>query len=110
MQGQYLCILIALATTPWNIQNSAKSFSSFLSGYSVFLGPPCGIMLVDYWIVRKRNLNLVNLYKTGPGAELRYWHGFNMRAIAAFCFGYVFLSTSCVLSDLPSRSCRSGEP
>ena len=88
-RGQFICIFIALATTPWNIQNSAKSFSSFLSGYSVFLGPPLGIMLVDYWVIRKRHLNLANLYQTGPGAELRYWKGFNMRAIFAFFCGYV---------------------
>lgn len=37
-RGQYICIIIALATTPWNIQNNAASFTAFLSGYSVFLG------------------------------------------------------------------------
>jgi NCS1 family nucleobase:cation symporter-1 len=36
--GQYVCIILALASTPWNIQNSAASFVSFLGGYSVFLG------------------------------------------------------------------------
>jgi nucleobase:cation symporter-1, NCS1 family len=37
-RGQYICIIIALASTPWNIQNSAVTFTSFLSGYSIFLG------------------------------------------------------------------------
>jgi NCS1 family nucleobase:cation symporter-1 len=88
-RGQYICIIIALASTPWNIQNSAKSFVSFLSGYSVFLGPPCGILLADFWIVRKQRLNLVNLYRLGPGTELYYWHGFNMRAVTAFFCGII---------------------
>ena len=88
-RGQYACIIIALATTPWNIQNSAKSFVAFLSGYSVFLGPPCGILLADFWIVRRQRLNLVNLYRMGPGTELYYTHGFNLRAVAAFICGCV---------------------
>jgi NCS1 family nucleobase:cation symporter-1 len=88
-RGQYACIIIALATTPWNIQNSATSFTAFLSGYSVFLGPPCGILLADFWIVRRQRLNLVNLYRLGPGTELFYWHGFNMRAVFAFFAGII---------------------
>lgn len=83
-RGQFICIIIALATTPWNIQNSAKSFTAFLSGYSVFLGPVCGIMLADYWFVRRRQLDLRKLYKLGPGTDMFYYSGFNLRAMAAF--------------------------
>jgi NCS1 family nucleobase:cation symporter-1 len=83
-RGQFICIIIALATTPWNIQNSAKSFTAFLSGYSVFLGPVCGIMLADYWFVRRRHLDLPKLYKLGPGTDMFYFQGFNLRAMAAF--------------------------
>lgn len=88
-RGQYICIILALATTPWNIQNSAASFVSFLSGYSVFLGPPCGVMLADYWFVRRRHLNLPALYRAGPGEEIWYNYGFNPRAIAAFICGII---------------------
>lgn len=88
-RGQYLCIIIALATTPWNIQNSATSFTAFLSGYSVFLGPPCGVLLADFWVVRRRRLNLAAMYRLGPGTEQFYWHGFNPRAVAAFVCGVI---------------------
>jgi NCS1 family nucleobase:cation symporter-1 len=33
-------------------------------GYSSMLGPIAGIMIVDYFIIKKQNLNLIDLYKT----------------------------------------------
>jgi NCS1 family nucleobase:cation symporter-1 len=86
-RGQFICIIIALATTPWNIQNSAKSFTAFLSGYSVFLGPVCAIMIADYWFVRRNHLDLPKLFRLGPGTDMFYSKGFNLRAMAAFVCG-----------------------
>lgn len=88
-RGQFICILLALATTPWNIQNSAKSFTAFLSGYSVFLGPVCAIMLADYWFVRRRRLDLPKLFRFGPNTDMYYTKGFNIRAMVAFVIGII---------------------
>ncbi|WP_299007833.1 NCS1 family nucleobase:cation symporter-1 [uncultured Shewanella sp.] len=38
-------------------------YSNWLLGYSSLLGPIAGIMIVDYFIIRKRYLNLPELYK-----------------------------------------------
>jgi NCS1 family nucleobase:cation symporter-1 len=43
-RGSFICGLLGLAITPWNIQNSAVSFMAFLNGYSVFLGPIAGLV------------------------------------------------------------------
>ncbi|KAL1748587.1 permease for cytosine/purines, uracil, thiamine, allantoin-domain-containing protein [Schizophyllum fasciatum] len=87
-RGQYICALLGVATCPWIIQNSARSFTAFLGGYSIFLGPICGVMLADYFILRKRHMNLTALYRHGP-APYWYWHGFNIRALAAFTLALV---------------------
>ncbi|KAL1737146.1 permease for cytosine/purines, uracil, thiamine, allantoin-domain-containing protein [Schizophyllum commune] len=93
-RGQYICAVLAVATCPWIIQNSATSFTAFLGGYSIFLGPICGIMLADYFILRRRYMNLTALYRHGPapywfGDLFWYWHGFNLRAIAAFALALI---------------------
>ncbi|KAJ6574876.1 NCS1 nucleoside transporter family [Mycena capillaripes] len=82
-RGQYICAFVGLATCPWIIQNSAVSFTSFLGGYSIFLGPICGILLADYFVQRQRKLDVAALYQKESS---RYWytHGFNLRAIGAF--------------------------
>ncbi|UAA38588.1 NCS1 family nucleobase:cation symporter-1 [Paraneptunicella aestuarii] len=40
-------------------------YSNWLLGYSSLLGPIAGIMIVDYFIVNKQQLDLVSLYKRG---------------------------------------------
>jgi len=40
-------------------------YSNWLLGYSSLLGPIAGIMIVDYFIINKQQLDLVSLYKVG---------------------------------------------
>jgi NCS1 family nucleobase:cation symporter-1 len=84
-RGAYVCCIISIAATPWNIQYSAASFSAFLGGYSLFLGPIAGIMMSDFWILRNRHLNLASLYRHSD--IYSFFYGFNIRAFAAFACG-----------------------
>ncbi|MFT4942180.1 MAG: NCS1 family nucleobase:cation symporter-1 [Paraglaciecola sp.] len=48
-------------------------YSNWLLGYSSLLGPIAGIMIVDYFIINKQNLDLVSLYKRGGAyADVNY--------------------------------------
>jgi len=40
-------------------------YSNWLLGYSSLLGPIAGIMIVDYFVINKQQLDLVSLYKQG---------------------------------------------
>ncbi|KAJ7042474.1 NCS1 nucleoside transporter family [Mycena alexandri] len=82
-RGQYVCALLGLVTCPWVIQSSAVSFTSFLGGYSIFLGPICGILICDFYLLQRRKLDLVALYRK-ESSPYWYTYGFNLRAIAAF--------------------------
>lgn len=84
-RGAYVCCIISIAATPWNIQYSAASFSAFLGGYALFLGPIAGIMMSDFWILRNRHLNLSSLYRHPD--IYSFFHGFNIRAFVAFVCG-----------------------
>lgn len=84
-RGAYICMALGTVICPWYIQNSAKSFSSFLGGYAMFLGPISGIMAVDFYILRGRRLDLPGLYKVdGP---YRYYKGFNIPCFIAYLCG-----------------------
>jgi NCS1 family nucleobase:cation symporter-1 len=54
-------------------------------GYSALLGPIAGIMIVDYFLVRRRTLVLDDLYLRGRSYE--YTGGFNYRALVALAAG-----------------------
>lgn len=85
-RGQYLCAILGFAICPWKLEASASGFLAFLNGYSIFLGPIGGIILTDYYLVRRMDhYNVSHLYKPHG----LYWHknGVNLRAMAAFFIG-----------------------
>jgi len=55
----------------------------WLGGYAAFLGPVAGIMICDYFLVRKCVLQVDDLYLRGGVYE--YSNGFNWRAVACTC-------------------------
>ncbi|KAF8154064.1 NCS1 nucleoside transporter family [Crassisporium funariophilum] len=81
-RGQVICALIGgWVLCPWEILASAPGFLSFMSGYTVFLGPFAGIMVVDYWLVHKGKVDVPAMYD--PYGRYRYWNGINWRAAVA---------------------------
>ncbi|CAK7217000.1 hypothetical protein SCUCBS95973_003003 [Sporothrix curviconia] len=84
VRGQILCAVLALATVPWKIVTSAASFLTFLSSYVCFLSPLVGIMIIDYFVIRKGNIHVPSLYNGSPTSPYWYTGGFNLRAFVAW--------------------------
>ncbi|CAK5268276.1 unnamed protein product [Mycena citricolor] len=85
-RGQVICAIVGCwVICPWKILASAPGFLNFISAYAVFLAPLASILVVDYWIVRKRRVDLIEIYL--PEGRYRYWHGINWRAALAFVVG-----------------------
>ena len=57
----------------------------WLGGYAAFLDPVAGIMICDYFVIRRRVLLVDDLYLRGGAYE--YSRGFNWLAIAALAAG-----------------------
>lgn len=69
---------------------SALSFASYLSAFSVFLSSILGVMVGDYWIVRRGYLNLPDLYRKpekGNTHDYYFTAGVNWRAYVAYLLG-----------------------
>ncbi|KAF8072151.1 permease for cytosine/purines, uracil, thiamine, allantoin-domain-containing protein [Lyophyllum atratum] len=78
-RGQVICALIGgWALCPWEILATAPGFLTFMSGYTVFLGPFAGIMVADYWLVHRGKVDVPAMYH--PRGRYRYWKGTNWRA------------------------------
>ena len=58
---------------------------TWLLGYSGGLGSIAGVLIADYWIVRKQQLNLEDLYL--PDGEYRYTAGWHMPGLIATLAG-----------------------
>lgn len=67
---------------------SASTFTTFLSGYGLFMASVAAIMICDYWLLTKGNVFIANLYdpsKSNP--NYRYHMGFNLQALTAYLVG-----------------------
>ena len=76
--------IIGFAILPWNLYDSPVVIVYFLGGLGALLGPLFGIIMVDYWLVRKTKVNVPQLYTEANDGEYFYHHGVNWRAIGAF--------------------------
>jgi NCS1 family nucleobase:cation symporter-1 len=87
-RGMYIAYVFGVFICPWKILHSASSFLAFLGGYSIFLGPFLGIFIVDYFVIRKGNIFIEDLYIEGG----RYWYygGVNWRAAVAYLFAVIW--------------------
>jgi NCS1 family nucleobase:cation symporter-1 len=90
-RGAYIALVLSIALCPWQLLSSASTFISVLSAYSVFLGPMTGIMISDYWIVRRRKIKLSDLYHGRKEGIYYFSHGVNWRSFVAWVIGWSYL-------------------
>lgn len=81
--GGYITAGLGLAVFPWKlIETTGGYIFTWLVGYSALLGPVGGILIADYFLLRKTRLDVDGLYRhQGP---YTYSGGFNRAAMLAF--------------------------
>jgi NCS1 family nucleobase:cation symporter-1 len=84
--GGYITGIIGILIFPWKLMADPNGYIfTWLIAYSSLLGPVGGIMIVDYFSIRKQQLVLDDLYShTGV---YQYNKGFNSKAIWALLIG-----------------------
>jgi NCS1 family nucleobase:cation symporter-1 len=84
--GGYITGIIGILILPWKLIASPDGYIfTWLIAYSSLLGPVGGIMIVDYFFIRNKNLVAQDLYS--PVGEYSYSGGFNTKAITALLIG-----------------------
>lgn len=84
--GGLITAVIGVLICPWLILKSAGNYIFvWLVGYGVLLGPIGAIMIVDYFVLRRRELAVDDLYRRG--GQYEYANGINPRALIAFALG-----------------------
>jgi NCS1 family nucleobase:cation symporter-1 len=87
-KGGYITGVIGVLIFPWKlIADPTGYIFTWLVGYSSLLGPVGGIMIVDYYFIRKQTLIVDDLYNTK--GIYTFSNGFNTKAIWALLLGIV---------------------
>ncbi len=87
-KGGYIAALIALVLypfAPW--EGSAATFVGIIGAT---MGPIFGVMMVDYYLIRKGTLNVEALYQ--ENGEFRFQNGWHVNALIAAGIGILFSS------------------
>src|SRR5467141_3582550 len=85
-QGAMITAIIGILMMPWRLYNDAAAYIfTWLIGYGALLGPVAGIMIADYFVLRRGSLIVNDLYKRHGAYE--YTHGINGVAVVAFALG-----------------------
>jgi nucleobase:cation symporter-1, NCS1 family len=72
--GGLITAVIGIVMMPWKLLSDFEAYIfGWLVGYSGLLGPVAGILIVDYWIVRKQRLSVRDLYVEGGEYPLIHW-------------------------------------
>ena len=84
--GALLTAALGIAIFPWKIIESSEGYIfTWLIGYSALLGPIGGIVLADYYLVRRTELVVDDLYRFD--GRYRYRGGVNVAAVTALTIG-----------------------
>ncbi len=84
--GGLITGLVGLLMQPWRlIADPSGYIFVWLQGYSGGLGSIAGVLIADYWIIRKTRLDLADLYLTE--GSYTYTSGWNFKAVAATVIG-----------------------
>ncbi len=87
-KGGYIAAAIALVLYPWAPwETGAAHFVNFIGST---MGPIFGIMMVDYYLIRKSQIDVNALYQ--ENGEFRFEGGFHAKAFIALAVGMVFSS------------------
>lgn len=77
---------LAILMRPWELMADPSMYIfNWLNVYSGFLGPVAAIIIADYFIIRKTNLNLFDLYR--KEGVYKYHKGINLISVVALVIG-----------------------
>jgi NCS1 family nucleobase:cation symporter-1 len=84
--GGLITGFLGLAMMPWKLMSTFGNYIfGWLIGYSALLGPIAGIMIADYFLLRRTRLDTDSLYRREGAYE--YSRGIHPSAIAALVLG-----------------------
>src|ERR1700760_4140018 len=81
--GGLITSILSVLVCPWLFVSSPQAITIFVSIFGAVLGPMFGIIVADYYIVKRQQIVLDDLYTMAPTGSLFYDNGWNRTALIA---------------------------
>lgn len=75
--------ILSVLVCPWLFVSSAQAITIFVSIFGAVLGPMFGIMVADYYLIKRQIVKLDDLYTMSPSGSLHFDGGWNRKALIA---------------------------
>ncbi len=97
--GGMITGVVGVLMMPWKLLGDFSAYIfGWLIGYSGLLGPIAGVMIADYFLIRKCDLQVDDLYRRNGVYEFR--NGVNYRAMVALACGVAIALLGLVVPPL----------
>lgn len=87
-RGSLITAILLWPAQPWTYYNGASTFLTVISSFSIFMTPIIAIVTSDFWVIRRRNIKLSDLYTDDPNANYWYNYGINWRSIVVLLISF----------------------
>jgi nucleobase:cation symporter-1, NCS1 family len=87
--GGLIASILSVLVCPWLFVSSSQAITIFVSIFGAVLGPMFGIIVADYYLVKRQQVRLEDLYTMSPSGPLYYRSGWNSAALAALALSGV---------------------
>jgi NCS1 family nucleobase:cation symporter-1 len=87
--GGMIAAVGSVLITPWNLYSSPEVIHYTLDTLGAFIGPLYGVLIADYYLVRKQRVVVDDLYTMRPDGSYHYAKGVNRIAVGATAAGAV---------------------
>lgn len=81
--GGVITAVLALLIMPWKIYSSPVAVNLFVGGVGALMGPLFGVIIADYYIIRKAQVDVDELYRAETDTRYFYTRGTNMNTVIA---------------------------
>jgi nucleobase:cation symporter-1, NCS1 family len=92
-RGGVITAILSVVVLPWKVFANPVAVNYFLGGLGAFLGPLFGIIMVDYYLIRRAQVDVPQLYRADPAGAYVYTRGFNLKAVVAFVIAAAVAAT-----------------
>lgn len=103
-KGAAISCSIAVLVMPWKLYSSPIAITYFLGSVGALVGPLLGIMLVDYYFIKKQIVDPEALYSDSSRGAYAFRRGWNPTALKAFIPGAL---VAIILAVVPALSAIS---
>ncbi|MGP8304872.1 NCS1 family nucleobase:cation symporter-1 [Vibrio sp. YIC-376] len=81
--GGFVAAFGSILLTPWNLFNNPEVIHYTVDVLAAMIGPLYGIIIVDYFIIKKGEIDIPSLYTESPQGQYWYKNGINMNSVYA---------------------------